>query len=151
MVAIILAVISALALTLSVLFTPVADFLNGTVSVFFRILMSAFTSFLPFSVFEILLCILLPLLIFVIIFAVKKIKTKNQAVRFLFGIVCLPAFIFSGFVFALGIPYHTTTLDGKMGIGEVSMAAENLTATAIILRDEINNLNVSVYLYRDSI
>lgn len=139
-VAVILAVLAAAALVLSILFTPVADFLAETVTVAFRITVSVFTNFLPFSVFEMLLVLAVPLIILILFLLFRKIRTKEQAVRFLFGVVAIPAFIFSGFVFSLGIPYHTTRLDKKMALTDTSVSADTLYATSLILRDEVNRL-----------
>ena len=140
LVALALAAFSAASLALSVFFTPVADFFENIIGTPFRILTSAFTSFLGFSVFEVILCLVLPLIILIAVLAARKIRTKKQALRFAFGVIALPAFIFSGFVFSLGIPYHTRTLENKMALPSVTLTAENLAKTAIILRDNVNFL-----------
>lgn len=134
------AALAALFLVLSIFITPVADFLTATVTTAFRAVMSSLTAFLPFSVFEILMCLVIPALVAVAVIAAKRLRTKQSALRFLFGALALPAFIFTGFVFSLGIPYHTTDLGERMGMRSTEVTAEALTATAVILRDRTNEL-----------
>lgn len=148
--ALILALVSGVVLTLSIFFVPVADFFNSTLATAFRTIMSALTMCLPFSFAEILIVLIPVLLILVAVFAFRRIRTKVAAIRFLFAVLAVPAFIFSGFVFSLGIPYHTTTLGERMAISEVEVTKENLTYTAELLRDETNALAKELELDGDS-
>ena len=136
----VLAAVSGFVLFLSVRFSAFADAVNASLSTAFRVVMSVLGSFFPFSVFEILICLIPVALIVLVIYMWRRIRTKIRAIRFLFVVLSIPAFIFSGFVFALGVPYHTTELSAKMSFAEVDVTAENLKATARILRDETNLL-----------
>lgn len=102
--------------------------------------MSSLTGYLPFSVFEILMVLIAPAAFLVLYLAIRRIRTRIGAIRFLFGILSIPAFIFSGFVFALGIPYHTTPLGERMELRETPVNAETLSDTALAIKDEINVL-----------
>lgn len=148
--ALILAVISALVLVLSVSITAFADAVNSTASAAFRLFMSLFTVWLPFSVFEIFLLSLPLLIALAIILTVRFVKIKRSALRFLFLVLSLPAFIFSGFVFALGVPYHTTALSEQMQLPETEICAETLSATAVYLRNETNALAKELGLSSES-
>lgn len=134
------AAVSALVLTLSVYITPFADAVNSTVSTAFRILMSVLSSPFPFSVVEVLVCLIPIALVLLLVYMFKKVRTKISAVRFLFVVFAVPAFIFSGFVFALGVPYHTTGIAERMQISEVEIDSDNLERASLILRDEVNSL-----------
>ncbi len=138
--AFIAAALSAAALVLSVRFVAVADLLNTTVSTAFRIIMSLPSSLVPFSLFELLICAAPLLLILIAVFVWRRVRDRVSAVRFLFTAVSVPAFIFSGFVFALGIPYHTTELGARMGLAEIEISASELERVSVMLRDEINSL-----------
>ncbi len=134
------AALSALVLTLSVYITPFADAVNSTVSTAFRILMSVLSSPFPFSLLEVLVCLIPVALVLLFIYMFKKVRTRLSAVRFLFATLAVPAFIFSGFVFALGVPYHTTGIAERMQISEVEVDSVSLEKTSLILRDEVNSL-----------
>ncbi len=135
-----LGIISALALIFSILSERVADALNSTVCTAYRAFMSSLSSPYPFSWLEILICAS-PLLILTVAFILwRKLRTKRAALRFLFVAISVPMFIFSGFVFSLGIPYHTTGISEKMQISEVEINKDNLKSTATMLRDETNAL-----------
>ncbi len=141
---------SALCLVLSICITPVADFLNSTVATAFRFIMSVLSQPFPFSLFELLICISPALLVLLGVFMYKKLKDKTSAVRFLFSALSLVSFIFSGFVFSLGIPYHITPIEERMGIGEEEVNSASLEYTARILRDEVNALAEELSLSEDS-
>lgn len=143
------AIASLIALVLSVKFVAVADLLNGTVSTAFRIFMSVLSSPIPFSVCELLICASPLLLILIAIFAWRRLHGRVAAIRFLFAVLCIPAFIFSGFTFALGIPYHTTELDRRMGFENIEIGAQELKHVSVILRDEINSLAEELSLSAD--
>ncbi len=138
LVSLIIAHLSAIALALAVVWTPFADFFNSTVSVFFRTFMSSLTVNFPISFFEIILVLIPIALILLFVFAAVKLRTRVAAIRFLFGVIAIPAFIFSGYAVALGVPYHITELDERMELDEVEITGDNLALCAEILRDEVN-------------
>ncbi len=147
---IITGILSALSLLLSILFTPVADFLNSTVAWTFRFIMSVFSSPVQFSLFEILVLAAPVIIVLIGVYIFRKLNDKTAAVRFLFSALSLVSFIFSGFVFGLGIGYHTSPVNVKMDIPEVEINAENLEYTAAALRDSVNDLAEELGLSEDS-
>ncbi len=141
---------SAACLVLSIFFTPIADFLNSTLATAYRFIMSVFSSPFPFSLFELLICISPVLLVLIGIFMYRRVNDKTSALRFLFSTLALISFIFSGFVFSLGIPYHITPIEERMGMKEAEVNSESLEYTAAILRDEVNALANELSLTEDS-
>ena len=83
-IAAVLALVAGLLHLLSCLHTSVADFLNDTVGVAARALMAALTNAIPFSVAEMLLLSLLPLVVLFIVFAVRA---AGDGVRYGAGVV----------------------------------------------------------------
>ena len=100
-----------------------------------RRLLSALTSFLPFSVGEVLIA-LSPIIVRALIVVASRRIDKRGRIRFLAGLLAVLSLFYSGYVYTLGIGYHREHLENRLLIDSVPVTAENLYSTAIILNDE---------------
>ena len=122
------------------LFTPFADFFSDTVCALFRFLMAKATTWIPFSLGELIL-ILLPLFLIIAVgFSIWL--TKHFAVklycRALAGMLSVLFTLYSLFVLTLAPGYQASTLDVKMNLDRQAVTTEELLNTAVILRDQAN-------------
>lgn len=116
-----------------------AAFFNTYISGAVRFVLSFITSYIPFSVAE-LIIIFLPILItLLIIYAVKNHSQSIRAVLSYFTILlsCV-SMIFTIFVFSFGVGYHVPTLYEQFNIPENGITATELQTTAEKLVTEIN-------------
>ncbi len=125
-----------------------ADLINGTLSSAYRRVMAAFGDLFPFSLFEIVIALLIPAFVIVIIISLKRFR-EGEGARFLLVIVSVALLVYSGHTLALGIAYHTTPLAVRLGIPETEVNEESLARTLITLRDEVNGLSEKIE-YTDS-
>lgn len=116
-----------------------ADFVNEGLSHLLRGLLADATGIFDFSIFEILI-ILSPVLVgFVIFLAVKSIKGRDSAMRFILNIVSVVLIFLSSHILALGVGYKTTPIADRMELVEVTVDEQRLYEVASMLRDEIND------------
>lgn len=140
LVALIVTVISVMLLLISAAFAPIADFLNGTLGEATRISLSILSSVFPFSVFEWLLILLLPLTALFIVIRVKRGR-GGHPLRTVFSLIGIIGIIASSYVFTLGVGYHTAPLADRLGIEEdADITREELYAVADYLVEQINLL-----------
>ena len=118
-----------------------ADFINSTVSVAIRFLLSITTYILPFSFFE-LVIILLPLILFLTVFlTVRRCNTRVERVRAVISLLGVVSLIFTSYIYTLGVGYRTTALAEKIGIEDKkNVTADELFYTVNIVVDELNLL-----------
>ena len=116
------------------------DFINSTVSAAYRFVMAKISSILPFSIFEVLLYLLLPLAFFLIFAAVKLFRDNVARIRYVFTLLGVVLLMFSTYVLALGIPYSVTPLSYRLELPSVEVTEDNLYDTAKLLLDEANAL-----------
>lgn len=136
----------ALAL-LSLVFTLIArssyafaDFINSTVSHAYRFLAAKISGIFPFSLFEVLMYLIIPIIILLVVAAFKLFRTDTARIRYaftLFGVVLL---IYTTYVFSLALPYRATPIGEKLGISDVEITENKLYVTAKLLLDEANTL-----------
>ncbi len=122
-------------------FPTFADSFNGTVAAFGRRALATLTSWIPFSLAELLL-ILLPFAVALLIFIAVKYfcDSARSAWVFLgtvFSGVCVIAILFV-WVFAPG--YYARPLDQKLDLERQEVSAEELYKTAELLRAELEAL-----------
>ena len=116
-----------------------ADFVNGTLSRILREAMARATSWIPISLFEIVI-FSLPLIVALIVFlAIRAFKAK-RAGRFVINLVSLILFIYSGHLLMLGVAYNTTSVGTHLGLQSVEVTEDRLADAMILLRDEANAL-----------
>ena len=121
--------------------TPLADFINSTVSTALRGALSILTYILPFSLFEALIY-LVPLILGTLIYLlVRRGSDRVRRVRTVFSLVGVIAIIYSSYILTLAVGYHTSTLTEKTGIAEDrDITEEELHSTFVFLRDKVNGL-----------
>ena len=125
-----------------------ADGVNSTVSVAIRFILSSVTFLFPFSVFELLVLLALPLLCALIVLSLRGKLTRVRCVRNIFSVTALLSIIFSSFVFTLGVGYRTTDVSDKMSLNnEGSISPEELLEVALLVREEINGLVDEIEFY----
>lgn len=131
----------SLILFLCALLSPAAaDFLNLWVSRPVRRLLGTLTScFTGFSFAEILL-MLLPVWLFLLVFFAVRAYKKKYRLRYLFTLCGIVSYFAATFLLTLGIGYHTSPLDRRIGLTDTPVSAEELEKTAKLLQREVNAL-----------
>ena len=110
--------VAILVYALAIYSPGVADFINGSVSVYVRAALSFLTYPLPFSFFEILVIISPVILTLTVVALVKRARTRTAMIRGAFSLLAVISIIFTSYIFTLGIGYHTSALSEKIGIDE---------------------------------
>ena len=113
-----------------------SDFFNKHISPFVRGTLSYLTTWIPFSLAEMLL-ILIPVIIVVIVgIGIKKYSDSWRNV----GVFCvimlsIASYIFSTYTLGFVPAYHGSTLDKKMELDKQKVSADELYETAMILSE----------------
>jgi len=143
----ILFAVSSIVYFLTIRSVALADFINGTVSVAVRFLLSVLTLILPFSFFE-LLIILSPLILFLTVFLlVKRCDSGVKRVRAILSLLAVVSLIFTSYIYTLGIGYRTTSLSEKIDVEDrKNVTADELFYTVNIVVDELNLLAEGIEL-----
>ena len=118
----------------------VADGINSTVSAAYRFVMASITSILPFSLFEILMYLVLPLAMFLVFAAFRFCKTNRARIRYALSLLGVVLLIYSGYALALTVAYNVTPLAERLDAPEVEITEDNLYDTALELLTEANAL-----------
>ncbi len=139
LVSISLVLLASFMLLISELCPPFADFLNSTVGQVLRAVLALITYIFPFSVFELVLFFALPFLFFVVAYAVR-LSDRVKRVRFLLTVISVLSFLFTSFVFTLGVGYRASPLGERLGLDEVTVDGSTLFSTASIVQEELNRL-----------
>ncbi len=122
-----------------------ADFFNYYLTFPTRALIAKTTSWVPFSLAEMLIVLMPVWTTILIVIAVKKAKKSlKSSVRYLCFILCILCFIFSAFVWTYSSGYHTTTIDKRLGFERKELSADDLHQTALWLTENINSLSQSI-------
>ena len=121
------------------LFPAFAAWFNGTVGAAVRALLAHLTSWLPFSLAELLLYALPLGIVAVGVLAWRRYcNTWRDTCRFLLSLVACVSLLFSLFVFSFGTGYHTETLDKRLTLPETAVTEETLCATLSDLVSAVN-------------
>ena len=115
-----------------------ADRLSGGIGSSLREAFARITNPLPISaaeLFVIFLVFFLLSLVFVSVFAVKRWRVR---VRILFHLVSFVFLMYSWYVIAFGISYHTEPIEKKMGIEAVTVDEESIYGFSRYLVGELN-------------
>ena len=136
---------SAVSLVLYILFsisTPFADWFNGVISPWGRMILGVIGTWIPFSLAEMLLLLLPVWLLLIVTFAFRRYCDSWRNTFVFLGIllsgVCV---VFNLFVWNFAAGYHTTSLDQKLGLDRSEISAQELYGTALILTEELNRLS----------
>ena len=136
-VTILLFILSLLIYTIAVYSPPFADFINSTVSWFFRRILSFITDFLPFSLFELLIIAALPLAGVAVWFGIKR--RGVAALRYAVALLSVPIFLFSTYLITFGVAYRTSEISDNLGISSRDeISKQELRDTYVMIRDFVN-------------
>ncbi len=134
-----LALLSCVLLILAWCSTAFANGYNSTVGAFVRALLAHLTSWLPFSLAEILLYLSPVVMVLVAIYACRvRCRTAKSTWVFIATAVASCSVIFSLFVLGFGIGYHTDPLDQRLELETGDVTKEELVETAVWLAEEVN-------------
>lgn len=123
----------------AIFITPFADFFNRYVSSFFRSLLAYITNILPFSLAEIIIISLPVILVFLVVFAVKRYTDSWRSVGiYILIILSVLSLFFSSFILTFGTGYYTSEFQEKLGLERKKVSAEELAETASILVELVN-------------
>ena len=140
--------LSLLCFALAWISPTIADALNRTVGYAVRRSLAALTSWMPFSLIEIL-CFLIPVwILLLILWIVHGVRRPWKRQRWLSFLLCFCMTLSFLYIFTLGIAYHTETIDKKLGITDTPVSKEELYRTAKICKEESEALLDSV-TFRD--
>ena len=130
-----LAAILHLICTISVSF---ADFMIEYVCLGVRFLLAKLTGWIPFSVGEMTLMLLPAAVLGMIGLTVALAIRYNTKIycRTIAAMLAIISLLYGLFVFTLAPGYKSSTLDVKLGMTQAPVSADELLATAEILRDE---------------
>ena len=135
----IITAVSAIVYAIALDCVAVADFLNGTLSVAIRFILSSLSYPLPFSVFELLVVLSPVILILTVVILVRRASDRVGMIKSVFSLLAVIALIFTSYIFTLGIGYHTTSVSEKTGIeDDADITAEELYSTVTEVISELN-------------
>ena len=121
------------------LFIPAfSDLFNKYVSPIIRAFLSYQTTWIPFSLAEMLL-ILIPVIIVVVVGIGAKYYSdswRNVGVFFVI-MISIVSYVFSTYALGFVPAYHGSTLDQKLGIDKQAVSAAELEETALILAEAL--------------
>ena len=137
LVTLVLFIVSAVSMVFFLINPTISDLANDTIAQWVRLALAKVTSPLPISLAELLIC-LSPLIVGILIFCfVKFINTKTKVRRFFFNLLGVVFLVATLYVFTIGVGYHTTRLDDKMGLVRENLSKEELHALAIHLHEKL--------------
>ncbi len=117
-----------------------ADFVDSTVSTAYRFLMAKITGIFPFSLFEVIIYLAVPLVIFLTVAAFKLFRTGRARIRYAFTLLGVVLLIYTGYAAALSMSYNVTPLDKRLEVEYTEITEDNLYETASLLLAEANSL-----------
>ena len=134
------------ALSLAVLITAViseefANLYNRTVGAFFRAFLAHLTSWIPFSLAEIIVYSVPIVAVLIGVYGYyRRCETWHTTLVYLGSILSVFSLMFSLFAFGFGVGYQTSLLDKKIGLAPTEITAQTLRETAEVLVAEVNLL-----------
>lgn len=128
-----------------------ADWFNGSFSQALRFLTAKLTGWIPFSLSELLIYLIVPVLIWALVIGMRKYSnTWKQTGIYAATLFSVVALIFSLFALTLGGGYHTSSLYDRLEIRQQTVDSENLLATTQTVRDKLNTLAQSTLIQYDT-
>ena len=130
----------------AVSFHAVADFINSTVATAWRSVMALLNYIFPFSIFELIIILALPAVVFITVIIVRDKGGARSRIRKLFSLLGVVGIVYSSYLVIMATPYRTTPLAEHLGIEDrKDISKEELYRTALTVRDEVNALADEVY------
>ena len=127
-----------------------ADWFNETVSAFLRTVFAALTSWIPFSMGEMVIW-MIPLILFLVLrHAIRRrCDTWRAALVYVGILMSVVVTLFSVFVLNFAAGYRGSTLEEKLELDRNKVSAEELYNTAVILIDAINRETAEIEFYQN--
>lgn len=114
-----------------------AEWLTTGISGFLRRALAHATSFLPFSLAEILIMLSPLALTVIIILACRAFSKKKKAVRFLITVLAVLSLVYTSYFYTLGVGYQRISIDKKLDYESEEITPNDLYQTLLILREEL--------------
>lgn len=129
-----IAALSLVIYLIAVISTSFAAFFNDNVGAVVRAFLACLTSWLPFSLSEILIYCIPVVIAMIGVWAWRRhCESWRSMFRYLLCILSVASLFFSLFVFSFGTGYHTETLDRRLGIETCEVSSDDLKNTAMTL------------------
>lgn len=124
----------------AIAFPSFADFFNIRIAGVVRLVLAKITSVVPFSLSELIVYMLLPVIVFVVCFSVYHMKRDHDRLltRFLSGAFAVLSLFYTLFVFTLGTGYHGSALSGKLGLETRELTTDELIEVTEWLIKKVN-------------
>lgn len=132
--------LSLIAFALSWVSPTAADLLNRTVGAAVRRTLAALTSWIPFSLIELLLYLIPLFLVLLCVWIVRSVRRPWKRQRWLGFLLCFFMTLSCLYIFTMGFAYHTETLDKKLGMTDAPVTAKELYETAKLCKEEAEAL-----------
>lgn len=116
-----------------------AEWISNGIGYYIRMILARISSYVPFSIGEILIVISPILLITVIVKAFKR-GSLSAMLRYLACTLAVVTVFYTGYVYTLGIGYHRLSLSDRIGIENVDVDRDNLYSVAKLLSNECEAL-----------
>ena len=130
--------------------TTFAAWFNQTVSAAMRTGFATLTSWIPFSVGELVIW-MIPLVLFLVLrHAIRRrCDTWRSAMVYVGILLSVVVTLFSVFVLNFSAGYRGSTLDKKLELERKNVSAQELYETAVILVDAVNRETAEIEFYKD--
>lgn len=112
-----------------------AEQISNSIGYYMRMAFARLSSFVPFSIGELLIVLSPIIVISVIVIAAKRSDAKSR-IRFLSGFLAVLSLFYTGYVYTLGIGYNRTPIADRLSMESVEINAENLFYTGQELKKE---------------
>lgn len=137
----VLALISAVLHIVFIFSESFADFFNRYISSVFRMILAKLTGWFPFSLAEVFVVFIPVILVFVVIWAFKRVKISDAAGnRSIFTLLSAIALLYSIFVLNFAAGYSATSLENKLKLERHDLSVDELVHACEYLSDELNEL-----------
>ncbi len=115
-----------------------SDAFSRSVGAFFRTVLAYLTAWIPFSLAELLLILILPALVFAVIFIIKNSKNKRRLLSFSLSVLLIPMYIYCTFVLTFATAYRRTPLNENLGLDRNQLSKDDLIYVTDILAPKLN-------------
>lgn len=129
------ALVAAALHLLACLHPSIADFFDLILGRPARAILAALSSIFPFSIAEMCLYALIPLVILFIVLAIRVVKDGRRFRRLVAGVLTVPVFVYILFALTLGFAYRASSLEDKLDLSRDPVSVQELYDTAVLLRD----------------
>ncbi|MBQ9467830.1 MAG: DUF3810 domain-containing protein [Clostridia bacterium] len=137
---------------LCIFIPPFADFFNFRIAGVVRLVLAKITGVVPFSISELVVLLVLPAIVFILVFTFRESKKGNdrKLIRFLSGAFAVLSLFYTLFVFTLGTGYHGTSLSDKLDLERKELTTDELIEVTEWLVSKVNEYVPKVDFIHDS-